>query len=824
MTVRNSSRSLTFAKSSDELLQPISNASNTTNTTGNLQRPTMASGSMMSAMYNEYSDLEDNEDEDSGVIKDEENEREIHDYTRNTQLSTSQPRSSNATQPSEKYSRYGIGAKLMMKMGYQEGKGLGTDQSGIVKPIETFAMHGRAGIGSGKGRKTGRKTDHEEQSEQKLRGSRRERGRGKGKGKGTGKEKAYSAGDFNSSDESMEVSDYSDEEQLAIKRLRSKIYNKLVEFENLKIDVPQNLKNWLENRDWDFENNSKFERVYQKLDTIYSLVTLTDRKDQLLELRRREESDYEETINSMTVMLETLKIARDQKISVSSDTTSNDDDDEEEEEEDDDDPIFKLAAMKVSNLELQESVILTLVKDKLEPILAINISDIEQQQSKVIPILQKICKLFLSFTQDDKLCQYDALLYQQYSEEIENIFQSNLSVAIDMKNNSDDVVASIFSAWSVNSPFADSAMVFELLFQGTLWKRICLLIEQWEPCSGIVLARAVEDYLTIVSHLGDKYQFNANVWIGKACKRISDKVKRMVNHNVRESMWSYLFVKDGHNSHVKHIRDQLFDIKTIWLPQIASHSQTDASEILILMEEAFAHVIYSQMGNLKSLFAIAFMFYDVMKLDSSILVVQYGIFNRWIEILIRLYKSDPMQVPEWYAGWYNYLTIDIANEVADETSVEVKNMIMWYLTKALDLIECKFDIVECEKLPMLYGQITPGVEELLHIARHENVKKEESVSTVTNVSGIPSKKFMTTFKDVLAGFCADKQIVMKNTRNLFHSTKGFSIMSFENSQKLIVYGYIDDDVLWVHSNNSGDIEDGEYEPISLDKLPEYFFK
>ena len=178
--------------------------------------------SMRPEFHNDYSDLEnDIESSDQGTFQPLMSAVELPQASSDRSIYAD---SKDTTKSSTMYKQYGIGAKLLLGMGYKEGMGLGAKQDGIATPIET-----------------------------KL--------RPRGLGVGGVSEKVSTS---NQSD---------DEPEVRFRRPSYDLFPLIIELERRGVDVPIQIKDFSDSKEKDSEVLQKF---HDKLLSIVELVTTLD--------------------------------------------------------------------------------------------------------------------------------------------------------------------------------------------------------------------------------------------------------------------------------------------------------------------------------------------------------------------------------------------------------------------------------------------------------------------------------------------------------------------------------------------------------------------
>ncbi|CAK9438680.1 uncharacterized protein LODBEIA_P29040 [Lodderomyces beijingensis] len=716
-------------------------------------------GSMMSSVHNEYSDLED------------ESSEETFEETEPANV----PQASDADDykdVSGKYTRYGIGAKLMMKMGYQQGKGLGSDQSGIVNPIESVGTKGRAGIGSAKQTVT-------------------DKGSAAVAAAATGTKAALV---------SDEESDMDDAETKEMGRLKLKVFDILLKLEKFGLELPGHLSNWAQGlRQGVPTLLDPIENTYRQLKDIYENMMVLDQRQKSMDFELSQSYDLETEIEDEISQLEaTQNLFRDidvdkfsESLSLSSSSSTSIIDKSWLQQI----SLFKDSSMIKSDL--QESAFLSLVQSKLASLLSVDLADLEMQESVVIPALHELSRYFLSThaQRGGSPAQLDLYLLKYYSDSFKKLITSTREAHGDQT--CDQVMVAILSLWSSLPVFVDMDGALYWLLQEIFANRMAWYIDAWDPHSTHILDIIVMDYLTVFSR-------QTGAQLSRVYNALTAKIHGYLDHDSTNSMWFEL--KSA--TKLRDTRTQLELIFNILLPQIAVHnSKSQSASLASLAEKSLVSWISESNLDDEFTFDVLLTVCQAAKFKSSLRILQYMVFNKWLQIAVQLHanQTDPTRIPRWFSKWYSYFTQKSA--IMDDDDDVFEEVVTWYLAKALKMIQSNFDSNECQSLPRLNGEILPTPDQFFHFDH----------ASTPDASGLASDQLMVTFKDMVDDFCFDHGISVTSLRGRFHETKGFPIMEFARGQGRPIHAYINDEVLWICSS-SGDPERGDYEPIDFTTL------
>ncbi|EMG46705.1 hypothetical protein G210_3038, partial [Candida maltosa Xu316] len=721
--------------------------------------------SMMSAVHDEYSDLEksDNEEEVSPIVN--------------------EPSTQNL-------SKYGIGAKLLMKMGYQEGKGLGANQEGIVNPIETTLRPKGLGVGAISEKQTTKKKPSKTIVYEDL-------------------ASAIRAGPIPPNVNVVIKPSKAKEDTLS-----DELYRLIEWFERNEVDVPQHIKDLNDQCRTNPTDllTKKREVAIQKLMKLYHLIRQIDHKiyaidDKIENLEKPKEENKIKDLEGIKEMLEIklslsekdpediegvppkylLERLLNEKAELDEMFLAADDNDFEYERSNLDEKIIYWLQNKFGEVSVSSSIYMTLVKDELDYLTSFDLDDTDNHY-QAIQRLQRNHYEYSVMRRKGPESMLDNYLFSRYF----------------------DKISELAAVYSPSTTDGNSLLLF-LEFLHDMRNQFDNFESKSDP-DGELLRQAVVPVFRkridawIIKNQGPP----AFLRRGPGCSNSDmydelrlcciNKYKEYMDYNDPNSFWHELS-QVNYSDKVVHILD---DLHNNW---VTKHSTISSS--------GKAEALYKTLGKsfVNWLPDISFdTTKDLPQIENTLAIcrfirprclfnaMQFRFFNNWLQTLVQINNENPRKVSEWYRTWYNFFTSKL-----DAQESIVQDLIRWYLTKALDLIEANFDAEQINSIPKINGSSNPSTDEILNS------------NTQVSVNGIPSYKLMTTFKDVVSDYCIRNNILMSSTKDKFHIQKGLPLFQFNNQELNIkYYGYIEDDVLWV-----GKTEDGEYEPIVLEQLSVY---
>lgn len=552
------------------------------------------------------------------------------------------------------YEQYGIGALLMKRMGYEEGKGIGSGQSGIVDPLNANPNKGRLGVGAKgslqlrkeKGAKLRSFDDHD------VLASRRYGNRSVSSGQE----------DYASKPSELEV-------------LTFNIYKLTTDFGDLGVDIPAHL------RDWAFSLKSlatdkdidRLRYKYGYLEDIWYEISLLNEEEENL----NDQLKYADNDAFITAQYEELL-----SIAKQSEEAKKDEHIEE---------VLELLLKFPLTDDLVKSLVLTISKPKIDLLTSIPLDDYDQQQAVVVPALNR----------------YTTILNPQYAmlndfyEYLLDCFELKFQQLLQSSDNIDKNLTTVASIWldAGNSNLKDH--VFHGIVRSVIVPYFDAQVNKWDFSPDTV----PENLLTLLKILcvvgiDDDYS------VGGAVEHLVSKVKSFLVFKNPSSFWHGFY-----DESVANAKLQITFIMQHLVPEFESCKKSTMQSI----QETFKASFASWVESLTFIDVTPAMFDNILYLslflpqDTRFTFLQYLVFNNWIATIIRVYRANPHAIPNWYTTWYQFFT----TKLKKESSKEIIDLIKWYLSKALAMIKSNFDPNVCKELPQREGERFPSAAQLL---------------------------------------------------------------------------------------------------------------